>query len=78
MAVGLWVQNIDNNSMQEPAYYIGDLASLVRRIKAETDAPVILGGAALSIMPQEILREQARPALSGAAGLRYSPGFSID
>lgn len=54
-AIGLSVRNIDNNSMQEPAYYIADLASLVAQIKTETDVPVVLGGAALSIMPREIL-----------------------
>lgn len=54
--VGLSVRNIDNNSMQGSAYYVADLASLVRHIRTVTDAPVILGGAALSIMPGEILR----------------------
>ena len=55
-AVGLSVRNIDNNSMQKPACYIPGLASLVRHIRMETEVPVILGGAALSIMPGEILR----------------------
>ncbi len=72
-AVGLSVRNIDNNSMQEPAYYIGDLASLVRRIKAGTDAPVILGGAALSIMPQEILRATGATCAVRGSGTAVFP-----
>ncbi len=56
-AVGLSVRNIDNNSMQSPAFYISDLASVVRKIRTGSDAPVILGGPAVSIMPDEILQE---------------------
>lgn len=55
-AVGFSVRNIDNNSMQDPAYYIDDLASLVRAARMRTDAPVVLGGAALGVMPEAILR----------------------
>jgi radical SAM superfamily enzyme YgiQ (UPF0313 family) len=54
--VGISVRNIDNNSMQNPQDYIAGLASIVKAIRAKTDAPVILGGPAMAIMPDEILR----------------------
>jgi radical SAM superfamily enzyme YgiQ (UPF0313 family) len=72
-AIGLSVRNIDNNSMQKPVNYIVDLASLVRRIRAGTDAPVILGGAALSIMPQEILRATGATCAVRGSGTAVFP-----
>jgi radical SAM superfamily enzyme YgiQ (UPF0313 family) len=72
-AVGLSVRNIDNNSMQEPAYYIADLASLVRHIRTETDAPIILGGAAITIMPFEILGATGASCAIVGSGTRAFP-----
>jgi radical SAM superfamily enzyme YgiQ (UPF0313 family) len=72
-AVGLSVRNIDNNSMQEPAYYIDDLASLVRNIRTVTDAPVILGGAALAVMPFEILSATGASCAVIGSGTRTFP-----
>ncbi len=74
-AVGLSVRNIDNNSMQEPAYYITDIASLVRHIRTETDAPVILGGAALAIMPFEILSATGASCAVIGSGTRTFPSL---
>ena len=74
-AVGLSVRNIDNNSMQEPAYYIADLASLVRHIRTESDAPVILGGAALAVMPFEILAATGASCAVIGSGTRAFPGL---
>ena len=54
--IGLSVRNIDNNNMREPAFYIADLLPLVDAIRRLTDAPIILGGASLTVMPEEILR----------------------
>ncbi len=55
--IGLSVRNIDNNDMLEPEFYISDLPPLIRAIRRYSDAPVILGGAAVALMPEEILRE---------------------
>jgi radical SAM superfamily enzyme YgiQ (UPF0313 family) len=54
--VGLSVRNIDNNDMKEPVYFLKDLHSLVNVIRERTGAPIVLGGAALGVMPEEILR----------------------
>ncbi|HSB34717.1 MAG TPA: radical SAM protein [Nitrospirota bacterium] len=54
--IGLSVRNIDNVEMGGPRYFIDDLTSLVEAVRAETDAPVIMGGTAVTVMPEEILR----------------------
>jgi radical SAM superfamily enzyme YgiQ (UPF0313 family) len=54
--IGLSVRNIDNNDMHATAFYIKDLFSLVATVREHSDAPLILGGAALSVMPEAILR----------------------
>ncbi|MBF0527969.1 MAG: cobalamin-dependent protein [Deltaproteobacteria bacterium] len=54
--IGLSVRNIDNNDMRKPAFYIPDLFPLIRAIRSRTEAPIVLGGAAIAVMPEEILR----------------------
>jgi radical SAM superfamily enzyme YgiQ (UPF0313 family) len=54
--IGLSVRNIDNVEMGGPRYFIDELTRLVDAIRAETDAPVIMGGTAVAVMPEEILR----------------------
>ncbi len=54
--IGLSVRNIDNNDMYGTVFYINDLAPLVAVVRRHTDAPVVLGGASLTVMPEEILR----------------------
>lgn len=54
--VGLSVRNIDNNDMGNPVFFLDDLQRIVETVRARTDAPIILGGAALGVMPEAILR----------------------
>ena len=54
--VGLSVRNIDNNDMHGPVFFLTDLISIVDVIRTRTSAPIILGGAALGVMPEQILR----------------------
>ena len=54
--VGLSVRNIDNNDMQKPVAFFKDLKPLMNTIRSKTPAPVVLGGAAVSVMPEELLR----------------------
>ena len=54
--VGVSVRNIDNNDMRAPVYFIPALRTLIGAVRAVTDAPIILGGGALSVMPEELLR----------------------
>lgn len=54
--VALSVRNIDNNDMRSRLFFLDDLQSLVAVIRSMSSAPVILGGAALGVMPEQILR----------------------
>lgn len=54
--VGLSVRNIDNVDMRDPVYFLDDLLSVVNLIRSRTTVPIILGGAALGVMPEQILR----------------------
>ncbi len=54
--IGLSVRNIDNIDMGAPRYFIGDLIALVGTIRRMSDAHLVLGGTAVMIMPEEIMR----------------------
>ena len=54
--VGLSVRNIDNNDIQSPVFFIKDLRFLIATIRAMTQAPIVLGGAAVPVMPEALLR----------------------
>lgn len=54
--IGLSLRNIDNNDMLNPVFFAADCLPLLRRIRQLTEAPVILGGAAVSVMPEQLLR----------------------
>jgi hypothetical protein len=55
-AIGLSVRNIDNNDMVQPAFYPGELLPILKIIRSRCEAPVVLGGAAVSVMAEELLR----------------------
>jgi hypothetical protein len=64
--IGLSVRNIDNIDMGGPRLLIDDLLPLIDAIRGLTDAPIVMGGAALSVMPEEILRRtRTSPAVIG-------------
>jgi radical SAM superfamily enzyme YgiQ (UPF0313 family) len=54
--VGLSVRNIDNNDMKNPAFFVEDILPLVKTLRRRTGAEIVLGGAAVSVMPEEIMR----------------------
>lgn len=54
--VGLSVRNIDNNDMRNTVFFLENLRIIVNAIRAGTGAPIFLGGAAMGVMPEEILR----------------------
>lgn len=54
--VGLSIRNIDNNDMHNPVCFIKGLRSLIITIRDMTKARIVLGGAAVSVMPDEIMR----------------------
>lgn len=53
--IGLSVRNIDNQDMHDPDFYLPQVTEIVRIIRSETAAPVVLGGAGFSINPLECL-----------------------
>ena len=54
--IGLSVRNLDNNDAQHPRNLCEELAPLMAAIRRKTPAPVLLGGAAVGLMPEELLR----------------------
>jgi len=54
--VGLSVRNIDNNDMQHPMAFFSDLVPMVKLVRSRTQAIIVLGGAAVGVMPEELLR----------------------
>jgi radical SAM superfamily enzyme YgiQ (UPF0313 family) len=90
--VGLSVRNIDNNDMQSPSFYVKELVPIVDAIRRKTRALIVLGGAAVSVMPEELLRYTGASLavtgdgetvfsglierLSGNLSLRDLPGIS--
>ncbi|MFO7765948.1 MAG: cobalamin-dependent protein, partial [Pelovirga sp.] len=55
-AVAVSVRNIDNVDMRNPLFFLDGLQSIVQEVRNTTGVPIILGGAALGIMPEQILR----------------------
>jgi radical SAM superfamily enzyme YgiQ (UPF0313 family) len=54
--IGLSVRNLDNNDMQAPVEFVSPLAEISRAVRLLTSAPLVLGGAAVGVMPEELLR----------------------
>ncbi|MEJ2696113.1 MAG: cobalamin-dependent protein [Candidatus Sulfobium sp.] len=54
--VGLSIRNIDNNDCSYPEFFIRELPPLIGAARDLTSAPLVLGGAAVSVMPEELLR----------------------
>lgn len=54
--IGLSIRNIDNNDMRSPQFFLEDLPDLVHAIRELSDARIIIGGAAIGVMPEEIIR----------------------
>jgi radical SAM superfamily enzyme YgiQ (UPF0313 family) len=54
--VGLSIRNIDNIDMLDPVFFLADLPNIITTLRDLTGATLILGGAALGVLPEEILR----------------------
>ena len=54
--VALSVRNIDNVDMRNPLFFLDGLQNIVQTVRSRAGVPIILGGAALGIMPEQILR----------------------
>lgn len=54
--IGVSIRNIDNLEMLSPLFYLHDLSIIIETIRTMTSNPIVLGGAALGVMPEDILR----------------------
>jgi len=54
-AVGITLRNTDDTSFASSDFFVPQLKEVTDRIRAKTAAPIILGGAGFSIMPEAIL-----------------------
>jgi len=54
--VGISVRNLDNNDMLMPVEYVSHLVRITDSVKAVTEAPIVLGGSAMAVMPEALLR----------------------
>lgn len=53
--VGIGIRNIDNVNSLNPCFFLDDIVHAVQIIRNETKAPIFLGGAGFSLMPEAIL-----------------------
>ncbi len=64
--IGLSVRNLDNNDMQAPVEFVTALTEITRTVQQLSTAPLILGGPAVGVMPESLLRRtQAACAVLG-------------
>lgn len=55
--VGLSVRNIDNNDLHEPARLFADLRPAAQCVRANSNVTLVLGGSAVGVMPEAMLKE---------------------
>ncbi|HEY3376608.1 MAG TPA: cobalamin-dependent protein [Armatimonadota bacterium] len=84
-AVGLSVRNLDNADLAHPQSYVREAQALADACRRTSDAPLILGGAAVGLLPEAFARtlgcrwaisgegESAVPALLGALARGEAP-----
>lgn len=53
--IGLSLRNLDSSSYPQNTSYIDDYRAILRSLRACSDAPVVLGGAGFTVMPQTIM-----------------------
>ena len=53
-AIGLSIRNLDNGEYLRPRSYLADAAAMTKVCRESSDAPLIVGGPAVSIAPEEM------------------------
>jgi len=61
--VGLSVRNVDNVNLLRPVSYLPGVRELVAEVRRLSSAPVVLGGAGASLMPEAVLRHVGADAI---------------
>ncbi|MCU0292604.1 MAG: cobalamin-dependent protein [Thermoanaerobaculaceae bacterium] len=54
--VGVSVRNLDNIAHQNLTFYLDEVSALIDRLRGSTRAPVVLGGAAISVLGGRVLK----------------------
>ncbi len=54
--VGLSIRNLDNVNMLHPISYVPDALNAARTIRKSTDVPLVIGGPAVGLAPEQMLR----------------------
>lgn len=73
--IGLSIRNIDNNDVQSPKFFVKDLAPMIEIIRRTSSATLVLGGSAMSVMPEELLRAMDVSWACLGDGERVFPAF---
>lgn len=53
--VGLSMRNVDNTDLTNTLSFADDFIKIVQQIRSATEAPVVLGGCAFSLFPEELM-----------------------
>jgi tryptophan 2-C-methyltransferase len=53
--IGMTLRNTDDCAFTSRQSFLGEFAALVKIVRANTDAPIIVGGVGFSVMPERIL-----------------------
>lgn len=59
--VGISMRNTDNNELFHPRSYLEDAKSIVETVKKHSQAAIVIGGAAFTLFPEELLRHLELP-----------------
>lgn len=54
--VGISLRNIDDVDIEKQRFFVPDLINVVQQVKQLVDAPIVIGGSAFSLFPEELLR----------------------
>jgi radical SAM superfamily enzyme YgiQ (UPF0313 family) len=69
--VGISLRNIDNNDILHPQTFFGELRFITEMVHRESNAEIVLGGAAVAVMPKQLL------AYSGASYAVLGDGEAV-
>jgi len=55
-AVAFSIRNLENQLMVKPEYYLPEIKGLVDEVRSKSQAKVIIGGAAVAVLPEAVFR----------------------
>jgi radical SAM superfamily enzyme YgiQ (UPF0313 family) len=73
--IGIGIRNLDNCDYWRPKDFVPDARALVAECRANTEAPILLGGSAVSVMPEQVLRATGADYAISGDGERAVLGF---